>query len=127
MYGRVPLRAGNPGKNLKVGVSETDFKQVPFVFRQTTCTYSESWGPVENFCDPPLHHPNRKSQKIPGGGIKMAEKIFVSKFFSLILPKKHCLTTQNEFWPFLGVLSGFIGVPRTLNFGGLSLYFDNSL
>ena len=36
-------------KNLKVGVLETDFKQVPFVFRQTTCTYFESWGPVENF------------------------------------------------------------------------------
>ena len=34
-------------KNLKVGVFETDFKQVPFVFWQTTCTYSESWGPVE--------------------------------------------------------------------------------
>ena len=29
-------------KNLKVGVFETDFKQVPFVFLQTTCTYSES-------------------------------------------------------------------------------------
>ena len=40
-------------KNLKVGVFETDFKQVPFVFRQTTCTYSESWGPVESLCDPP--------------------------------------------------------------------------
>ena len=24
-------------------------KQVPFVLRQTTHTYSESWGPVENF------------------------------------------------------------------------------
>ena len=40
-------------KNQKVGVFETDLKQVPFVFRQTTCTYSESWGPVENFSDPP--------------------------------------------------------------------------
>ena len=30
-------------RNLKVGVFETDFKQVPFVFRQTTCTYSQSW------------------------------------------------------------------------------------
>ena len=30
-------------KNLKVGVFEIDFKQVPFVFRQTTCIYSESW------------------------------------------------------------------------------------
>ena len=34
-------------KNLTVGVFETDFKQVPFVLRQTTHTYSESWGPVE--------------------------------------------------------------------------------
>ena len=38
-------------KNQKVGVFETNFKQVPFVFRQTTSTYSESWGPVENFSD----------------------------------------------------------------------------
>ena len=45
-------------KNLKVGVIETDFKQVPFVFRQTNCTYSESWGPVENFFDPPLFSAN---------------------------------------------------------------------
>ena len=29
-------------KNLKVGVFETDFKQVPFIFLQTT--YTESWG-----------------------------------------------------------------------------------
>ena len=36
-------------KNLKVGVFESDFKQVPFVLQQTTHTYSESWGPVENF------------------------------------------------------------------------------
>ena len=35
-------------ENLKVGVFETDFKQVPFVFRQTTHTYSESWGSAEN-------------------------------------------------------------------------------
>ena len=27
-------------KNLKVGVFEIDFMQVPFVFRQTTCTYN---------------------------------------------------------------------------------------
>ena len=39
-------------KNQKVGFFETDFKQVPFVFRQTTCTYSESWRPLENVCDP---------------------------------------------------------------------------
>ena len=38
-------------KNLKVGVFETDFKQVPFVLRQTTHTYSESWGLVEKFFD----------------------------------------------------------------------------
>ena len=51
-------------KNLKVGVFETDFKQVPFVFRQT-CTYSESWGLVENLCDP--HHPEvgKKMTKKP--------------------------------------------------------------
>ena len=29
-------------KNLKVGFFRTDFKQVPFVFRQTTHIYSES-------------------------------------------------------------------------------------
>ena len=40
-------------KNLNVGVFETDFKQVQFVFRQTTCTYSESWGPVEKIFSPP--------------------------------------------------------------------------
>ena len=34
-------RSKYPGKKLKVGVFETDFKQVPFVFPQT-CTYSES-------------------------------------------------------------------------------------
>ena len=39
-------------KNLKVGVFETDFQKVPFIFRQTTHTYSESCGPVENFIDP---------------------------------------------------------------------------
>ena len=37
-------------KNLKVGIFQTDFTQVPFVFRQTTCTYSESWRTVENVC-----------------------------------------------------------------------------
>ena len=79
MCATVSLRAGNP-----VGVFETDFKQVPFVF-------------------------------------------FCQKFFSLILPKKHCLITQNRFWQFFGVLSGFLGVPRTIYFGGLSLYFDDSL
>ena len=52
-------------KNLKVGVFETDFNQVHFVFRQTTCTYSESWGLVENL-----------------GGQKMTQKPkFVSKIF----------------------------------------------
>ena len=39
-------------KNLKVGVFKTDFKQFPFVLRQTTHTYSESWRPLENFFDP---------------------------------------------------------------------------
>ena len=49
-------------KNLIVVVFETDFKQVPFVLRQTTHTYSESWGPVDNFFDhlpPPI-----KSEKL---------------------------------------------------------------
>ena len=61
MCATVSLRAGNP-ENLKVGVFETDFKQVPFVLRQTTHTYSESWG--------------------WGGGEKMTQKPkFVSKIF----------------------------------------------
>ena len=68
-------------KNLKVGVFETDFKQVPFVFRQTTCTFSESLRPEENVCDP---------------------------------PKKHSLITQKRFWPFFGVLPGFLGVPQAI-------------
>ena len=55
-------------KNLKVGVFETDFKQVPFVLWQTTHTYSESWGPVENLCDPL--------------GVKNDQKIFWVKNFS---------------------------------------------
>ena len=57
-------------KKLKVGVFETDFKQVPFVLRQKTHTYSESWGQLENFFD-------------GGGGEKMTQKPkFVSKIFS---------------------------------------------
>ena len=51
-------------KNLKVGVFETDFKQFPFVLPQTTHTYSESWGPVENFFDPSPSPPGC------GGGAK---------------------------------------------------------
>ena len=39
--------ARNPGKNLKVGGFETDFKQVPFVFRQTTWT-AEAKIPAKN-------------------------------------------------------------------------------
>ena len=61
-------------------------------------------------------------------GKKMAEKpkkILVSKLFSLILPKKHCLITQNRFWPSFGILSGFLGGPQNYYFGCLSLYFDN--
>ena len=34
------------------------------------------------------------------------------------------LITQNRFWPFFVILSGFLGVPRTIYFGYLSLYFD---
>ena len=41
----------------------------------------------------------------------------INKFFPLILRKKHCLITQNRFWPFCGGLSGFLGVPRTIYFG----------
>ena len=47
-------------------------------------------------------------------------------FFPLILPKKHSLITQKRFWPFFGVLPGFLRFPRT-SYGGLSLYFDNFL
>ena len=53
------------------------------------------------------------------------QKFLVSKFFPLILPEKHCLIAQNRFWPFFGILSGLLGVPRTIYFGCLSLYFDN--
>ena len=112
-------------KNLKVGVFETDFKPVPFVFHRTTCTYSESWGPVENLCDTPVPwgarwvKNDRKTEK-------MTEKNFLCQnFFPLILPKKHCLITQNRFWPFFGILSGFLGIPRTIYFSCLSLYFNN--
>ena len=52
-----PFKGWKSLKNLKVGVFETDFKQVPFVLWQTTHTYSESWGPVEIFFDPSPHHP----------------------------------------------------------------------
>ena len=103
-------------KKQKVGVFETNFKQVQFIFRQTTCTYSESWGPVENLCDLPTPPPpsggprrvrnDRKTKKWP-------KKIFrVKNFFPLILPKKHSLITQKQFWPFFGVFSGFLGVPQ---------------
>ena len=50
-----PFKGWKILKNLKVGVFETNFKQVPFVFRQNTCTYSESLGLVENFCEPYFH------------------------------------------------------------------------
>ena len=64
-----PILAKNCPK-LCATVFETDFKQVLFVFRQTTHTYSESWGPVENLLN----------------------------YFPLILPKKHSFITQNRFW-----------------------------
>ena len=51
MCATVSLKGWESLKNLKVGVFETDFKQVPFVLQQTTHTYSESWGPVEIFFD----------------------------------------------------------------------------
>ena len=33
-------------------------------------------------------------------------------FFPLILPKKHSLITQKQFWPFFGVFSGFLVLPQ---------------
>ena len=72
-------------KNLKVGVFGTDFKQVPFVFRLTTYTYSESLGPVENLCDPPHPHPRRGAavgKKITEKPKKMTEKNFLCQKFS---------------------------------------------
>ena len=35
------------------------------------------------------------------------------------------MITQNRFWPFFGILAGFLGVPKTIYFGCLCLYFDN--
>ena len=103
-------------KNKKVGVFGTDFKQVPFVFRQTTCTYSESWRPLENVCDPPLPW--------VGVGEKMTEKNFSGQnFFPLILPKKHSLITQKQFWPFFGVFSGFLGVSQNYIFWSFKSVF----
>ena len=105
-------------KNQKVGVFETDFKPVPFVFRQTTCTYSESWRPVENVCDPP--------PRCGGGGVveKWPKKIFrVKNVFPLILPKKHSLITQKRFWPFFGVFSGFLGVRQNYIFWSFKSVF----
>ena len=67
---KIIFRTFQEKKNLKVGVFGTDFKQVPFVFRLTTCTYCESWGPVENVCDPLHPHPPRGAAV----GKKMAEK-----------------------------------------------------
>ena len=62
-------------KNLEVGVIETDFKQVPFVFRQTTCTYSGALVGKKN---------DTKTQ------------IWVKKIFPLFLPKKLSFFTQNS-------------------------------
>ena len=63
-------------KNLNVGVFDTDFKQ--FVLQQTTHTYSDSWGPVENFFHPPT-------------------QICVKKIFPLFLPKNIVSLLQNRF------------------------------
>ena len=85
MCATVSLRAGNQ----KVGVFETDFKQVPFVLGQTTHTYFESWGPVENFFETPAGG---------CGGAKNDPKtqICVKNFFPLILPKKHSFISHNR-------------------------------
>ena len=32
------------------------------------------------------------------------------------MPKKHCLITQNRFWPFFGILYGFLGGPQNYVF-----------
>ena len=91
MCARVSLRAGNPWKTC-VGVFETDFKQFQFVFRQTTCTYSESWGPVEKIFWPPTRGVavGKKMTQNPKFGSK--------KFFPKFCQKKHSLITQNRFW-----------------------------
>ena len=97
-------------KNHKVGFFETDFKQVPFVFWQTTCTYSESWRPVENVW--------RGVWELGAGGVggNDRKKFSGQKFFPLILPKTHSFITQKRFWPFFGVFSGFLGVPQNYIF-----------
>ena len=69
------------------------FKQVPFIFQQTTCTYSESRGPVENLCDP--HTPPG------GGGVKKDRIVFCGKKFSLILPKNIVWLLKINFGHFL--------------------------
>ena len=79
-----PKKGPKSQKNLKVGVFETDFKQVPFLFRQITWAYSESWGPVENLCDPPHPHPPRGAavgNKNYGKTEKMTKENFLCQNF----------------------------------------------
>ena len=44
-----PFKGWKSLKNLKVGVFETDFKQVTFIFRQASCTYSGKLGRGRKF------------------------------------------------------------------------------
>ena len=86
-------------KNLKVGVLEIAFKQVPFIFRPTTCTYSESWVPVEIALAPPPPPPT------PGGGgnkndpKKFFDKNFEKVFFSKS-KKKQFGRRKSTFCPY---------------------------
>ena len=59
-----------------------------------------------------LTFPNFFSKHILWSRKKWRKRFFVSKIFSLILPKKHGLIIQKRFWPFFGVFSGFLGVPQ---------------
>ena len=40
-----------------------------------------------------------------------------------ILPKKHSLITQKQFWPCFGVFSGFLGVPQNYIFWSFKSVF----
>ena len=89
-------------KNLKVGGFETDFKQVPFVFRQTTCTYSESWRPLENVCDPPSPTPTGR-----GGSQIFSTGLQLSEYVQVVCRNTNgtCFKSVSKtptFWPNLG-------------------------
>ena len=58
---------------------------------------------------------------------KMTEINFCVKIFFRYFSLKTLFDDPKSILPFFGVLSGFLGVPQTIYFGGLSLYLDNSL